>query len=117
MNINKKLIYNLPDELKLYIVSFIPTKRCLYCHVYVSTVDPLIYCSNYCFMYHHMIILQRISHILFFYFIYQFKFCIILSVNATIILTYMWFIYSLYNILCSIFYCNSLFHNECCSIY
>jgi len=117
MRLNKKIIYNLPNELKLYIVSFIPVKSCLYCHILVSSFDSNIYCSNYCFVAHHVIIVQRITHILFFYFIFQFKLLFVLSINTTIVLFYLFCVYSLLNIIYTVFYCNSLFQNDCCSIY
>ena len=117
MNKNKDLIYNLPDELKLYIISFIPIKKCLYCHIYTSNYNENIYCSNYCNTIHNIIILKRISNILFLHLFFQFKLLFILFVNTSIVLFYFLCLYSLFQLLYSMFYCNNLFQNDCCSIY
>jgi hypothetical protein len=79
-------MYDLPNELQLYIISYIPKTKCLYCNIYLLSFKNNIYCSNYCCIYHYLVILNRISHILFLSFIIQLKIFIMLCGNFSILL-------------------------------
>uniref|UniRef100_A0A6C0AXY6 F-box domain-containing protein n=1 Tax=viral metagenome TaxID=1070528 RepID=A0A6C0AXY6_9ZZZZ len=112
-----KQIYNLPDELQLYIISYIPKTKCLYCYIYLLSFENNIYCSNSCCIYHNLVILNRISHILFFSFIIQLKIFIMLSANFSILLITMFLMSSFIKIMYKLYCFDLLFHMEISEIY
>ena len=112
-----KQIYNLPDELELYIISYIPKTKCLYCHIYLLSFENNIYCSNYCSIYHNLVILNRIGHILFFSFIIQVKISIMLCTNFSVFLITLFLISSFIKILYRLYWFDLLFIMEISEIY
>ena len=116
-NIMNKQIYNLPNELQLYIISYIPNTKCLYCHIYLLSFENNIYCSNYCCIYHNLVILNRISHILFFSFIIQLNLFIMLSANISVILITLFLMSSFIKIMYKLYCFDLLFNMEISEIY
>jgi len=61
-------LYHLPNELILYIHTYIPINFCNYCNnSIISFKKHNIYCSVICEFYHNLIILNRLSKILILY--------------------------------------------------
>lgn len=112
-----KQIYNLPNELQLYIISYIPYTKCLYCHIYLLSFENNIYCSNSCCIYHNLVILNRISHILFLSFIIQLKIFIILCGNFSILLISMFLMSSFIKLMYKLYCFDLLFNMEIGEIY
>ena len=110
-------IYDLPTELQFYIVSYIPFTNCVYCHICLLSFNKDIYCSNYCYILHSLVILNRIIHILYFSIIIQLKLFISLFINFFIIFMTIVMASTFIKVMYNIYYYDLLFNMELCDIY